>query len=53
MKVFRVAGMEVLNKAIESIKNSTDQDDWERTVIHVTDNVLSLWKGQVLSSVHT
>ncbi|KAM4545492.1 amyloid-beta A4 precursor protein-binding family B member 3 isoform 2-T2 [Odontesthes bonariensis] len=39
-------GMEVLNRAIESIMNSTDRDDWERTVIHVTDNVLSLWKGE-------
>lgn len=41
------AGMEVLNRAIESIMNSTDRDEWEPTVIHVTDNVLSLWKGQV------
>lgn len=45
--------MEVLNRAIESIMNSTDRDDWEPTVIHVTDNVLSLWKGEVLSSLHT
>lgn len=41
------AGMEVLNRAIESIMNSTDRDEWEPTVIHVTDNVLSLWRGQV------
>lgn len=47
-----VAGMEVLNRAIESIMNSTDRDDWEPTVIHVTDNVLSLWKGEVQSSAH-
>lgn len=47
-----VAGMEVLNRAIESIMNSTDRDDWEPTVIHVTDNVLSLWKGEVQSSMH-
>ncbi|XP_072231623.1 amyloid-beta A4 precursor protein-binding family B member 3 [Leuresthes tenuis] len=46
LPVSRAMGMEVLNKAIESIMNSTDQDDWERTVIHVTDNVLSLWKGE-------
>ena len=39
--------MEVLNRAIESIMNSTDRDDWEPIVIHVTDNILSLWKGQV------
>lgn len=39
--------MEVLNRAIESIMNSTDSDEWEPTVIHVTDNVLSLWRGQV------
>lgn len=30
--------------------NSTDRDEWEPTVIHVTDTVLSLWKGQVTSS---
>lgn len=45
-----VAGMEVLNRAIESIMNSTDRADWEPTVIHVTDNVLSLWKGEVSAS---
>lgn len=45
------AGMEVLNRAIESILNSTDRDEWEPTVIHVTDNVLSLWKGQVTFSL--
>uniref|UniRef100_A0A8C9Y5J8 Amyloid beta protein binding family B member 3 n=1 Tax=Sander lucioperca TaxID=283035 RepID=A0A8C9Y5J8_SANLU len=38
--------MEVLNRAIESIMNSTDRDEWEPTVIHVTDNILSLWRGQ-------
>lgn len=48
------AGMEVLNRAIESIMNSTDRDDWEPTVIHVTDNILSLWKGEVpLQSVRS
>ncbi|XP_041864834.1 amyloid-beta A4 precursor protein-binding family B member 3 isoform X3 [Melanotaenia boesemani] len=46
LPVCRAMGMEVLNRAIESIMNSTDRDDWERTVIHVTDNVLSLWKGE-------
>uniref|UniRef100_A0A3Q4I1J7 Amyloid-beta A4 precursor protein-binding family B member 3 n=1 Tax=Neolamprologus brichardi TaxID=32507 RepID=A0A3Q4I1J7_NEOBR len=50
LPVSRAMGMEVLNRAIESIMNSTDRDDWEPTVIHVTDNVLSLWKGQVQSS---
>ncbi|XP_036974542.1 amyloid-beta A4 precursor protein-binding family B member 3 isoform X4 [Acanthopagrus latus] len=40
------AGMEVLNRAIESIMNSTDRDEWEPIVVHVTDNILSLWKGQ-------
>lgn len=39
--------MEVLNRAIESIMNATDRDEWEPTVIHISDNVLSLWKGQV------
>ncbi|XP_037544108.1 amyloid-beta A4 precursor protein-binding family B member 3 [Nematolebias whitei] len=46
LPVSRAMGMEVLNRAIESIMNSTDQDDWEPTVIHVTDKVLSLWKGE-------
>ncbi|XP_023255431.1 amyloid-beta A4 precursor protein-binding family B member 3, partial [Seriola lalandi dorsalis] len=46
LPVSRAMGMEVLNRAIESIMNSTDRDDWEPTVIHVTDNVLSLWKGE-------
>lgn len=44
------AGMEVLNRAIESIMNSTDRDEWEPSVVHVTDNVLSVWRGQVTSS---
>ncbi|MEQ2219374.1 hypothetical protein XENOCAPTIV_016824, partial [Xenoophorus captivus] len=42
--------MEVLNRAIESIMNSTDRDDWEPTVIHISDKVLSLWTGEVPSS---
>uniref|UniRef100_A0A4W6EU67 Amyloid-beta A4 precursor protein-binding family B member 3 n=1 Tax=Lates calcarifer TaxID=8187 RepID=A0A4W6EU67_LATCA len=46
LPVSRAMGMEVLNRAIESIMNSTDRDDWEPTVIHVTENVLSLWKGE-------
>lgn len=46
LPVSRAMGMEVLNRAIESIMNSTDRDDWEPIVIHVTDNILSLWKGQ-------
>ncbi|XP_035481758.2 amyloid-beta A4 precursor protein-binding family B member 3 isoform X3 [Scophthalmus maximus] len=46
LPVSRAMGMEVLNRAIESIMNSTDRDDWEPTVIHVTDNVLSLRKGE-------
>lgn len=41
--------MEVLNRAIESIMNSTDRDEWEPIVIHVTDNILSFWKGEVTS----
>ncbi|KAM6907641.1 amyloid-beta A4 precursor protein-binding family B member 3 isoform 2-T2 [Xenentodon cancila] len=49
LPVSRAMGMEVLNRAIESIMNSTDRDDWEPTVIHITDNVLSLWKGEVPS----
>uniref|UniRef100_UPI0037E7417D amyloid-beta A4 precursor protein-binding family B member 3 isoform X1 n=1 Tax=Semicossyphus pulcher TaxID=241346 RepID=UPI0037E7417D len=46
LPVSRAMGMEVLNRAIESIMNSTDRDEWEPTVIHVTDNILSLWKGE-------
>ncbi|XP_016896993.1 amyloid-beta A4 precursor protein-binding family B member 3, partial [Cynoglossus semilaevis] len=46
LPVSRAMGMEVLNRAIESIMNSTDRDDWEPIVIHVTDNILSLWRGE-------
>ncbi|XP_029956704.1 amyloid-beta A4 precursor protein-binding family B member 3 isoform X1 [Salarias fasciatus] len=46
LPVSRAMGMEVLNRAIESIMNCTDRDDWEPTVIHITDTVLSLWRGQ-------
>uniref|UniRef100_A0A1A7X4C5 Amyloid-beta A4 precursor protein-binding family B member 3 n=1 Tax=Iconisemion striatum TaxID=60296 RepID=A0A1A7X4C5_9TELE len=46
LPVSRAMGMEVLNRAIESIMNSTDLADWEPVVIHVTDNILSLWKGE-------
>ncbi|XP_075888198.1 amyloid-beta A4 precursor protein-binding family B member 3 isoform X1 [Nelusetta ayraudi] len=46
LPVSRAMGMEVLNRAIESIMNSTDRDEWEPSVVHVTDNILSLWKGE-------
>ncbi|XP_069030934.1 amyloid-beta A4 precursor protein-binding family B member 3 isoform X1 [Embiotoca jacksoni] len=46
LPVSRAMGMEVLNRAIESILNSTDHDDWEPIVIHVTDNILSFWRGE-------
>lgn len=46
------AGMEVLNRAIESIMNSTDRDEWEPAVVHISDTILSLWKGQVTFSPH-
>ncbi|MED6244875.1 hypothetical protein ATANTOWER_026288 [Ataeniobius toweri] len=46
LPVSRAMGMEVLNRAIESIMNSTDRDDWEPTVIHISDKVLSLWTGE-------
>ncbi|XP_053297086.1 amyloid-beta A4 precursor protein-binding family B member 3 isoform X2 [Pleuronectes platessa] len=52
LPVSRAMGMEVLNRAIESIMTSTEREDWEPTVIHVTDNVLSLWGGEV-TSCHT
>lgn len=39
--------MEVLNRAIESIMHSRDRDEWEPIVIHVSDTVLSLWRGEV------
>ncbi|XP_046899023.1 amyloid-beta A4 precursor protein-binding family B member 3 [Hypomesus transpacificus] len=46
LPVSRAMGMEVLNRAIESIMNTTDGDEWEPIVLHVTDKVLSLWKGE-------
>lgn len=46
LPVCRAMGMEVLNRAIESIMNSTDRDDWEPIIIHVSDSVLSLWRGE-------
>ncbi|XP_049597691.1 amyloid-beta A4 precursor protein-binding family B member 3 isoform X6 [Syngnathus scovelli] len=46
LPVSRGMGMEVLNLAIESIMNSTRRHEWEATVIHVTDNVLSVFKQQ-------
>ena len=42
-----LVGMEVLNRAIESIMNTSDSNDWEPIVIHISDSVLSLWKGEV------
>uniref|UniRef100_A0A8C2Z130 Amyloid beta protein binding family B member 3 n=1 Tax=Cyclopterus lumpus TaxID=8103 RepID=A0A8C2Z130_CYCLU len=51
LPVSRAMGMEVLNRAIESIMNSTDRDEWEPAVIHVTDHILSLWRGEVRYSV--
>uniref|UniRef100_A0A3Q2FES5 Amyloid beta (A4) precursor protein-binding, family B, member 3 n=1 Tax=Cyprinodon variegatus TaxID=28743 RepID=A0A3Q2FES5_CYPVA len=51
LPVSRAMGMEVLNRAIESIMNSTDRDDWEPTVIHINDKVkppsTPLWECQV------
>ncbi|KAM9781074.1 amyloid-beta A4 precursor protein-binding family B member 3 isoform 11-T11 [Syngnathus typhle] len=46
LPVSRGMGMEVLNLAIESIMNSTRRHEWEAAVIHVTDNVLSVFKQQ-------
>uniref|UniRef100_A0A674AL90 Amyloid beta protein binding family B member 3 n=1 Tax=Salmo trutta TaxID=8032 RepID=A0A674AL90_SALTR len=46
LPVSRAMGMEVLNRAIESIMNTSDSDDWEPIVIHISDTVLSLWKGE-------
>uniref|UniRef100_A0A8C7XH58 Amyloid beta (A4) precursor protein-binding, family B, member 3 n=1 Tax=Oryzias sinensis TaxID=183150 RepID=A0A8C7XH58_9TELE len=46
LPVSRAMGMEVLNRAIESIMTSTDRDDWEPAVIQVTDSMLSLWRGE-------
>ncbi|XP_061747504.1 amyloid-beta A4 precursor protein-binding family B member 3 isoform X2 [Nerophis ophidion] len=44
LPVSRAMGMEVLNTAIESIMNATERDQWEASVIHVTDNILSVFK---------
>ncbi|XP_036823084.1 amyloid-beta A4 precursor protein-binding family B member 3 isoform X1 [Oncorhynchus mykiss] len=46
LPVSRAMGMEVLNRAIESIMNTSDSNDWEPIVIHISDSVLSLWKGE-------
>ncbi|XP_061924789.1 amyloid-beta A4 precursor protein-binding family B member 3 [Entelurus aequoreus] len=44
LPVSRAMGMEVLNSAIESILDATERDQWEASVIHVTDNILSVFK---------
>ncbi|KAM4620427.1 amyloid-beta A4 precursor protein-binding family B member 3 [Polymixia lowei] len=46
LPVSRAMGMEVLNRAIESIMNSTDRDDWEPIRMHISDTLLSLWRGE-------
>ncbi|XP_036381148.1 amyloid-beta A4 precursor protein-binding family B member 3-like isoform X1 [Megalops cyprinoides] len=46
LPVPRAMGMEVLNKAIENIMDTTDREEWEPAIVHVTDTVLSLWKGE-------
>ncbi|CAM4670282.1 unnamed protein product [Leuciscus chuanchicus] len=46
LPVSRAMGMEVLNRAIESIMHSRDRDEWEPIVIHVSDKILSLWRGE-------
>uniref|UniRef100_A0A8B9KD38 Amyloid-beta A4 precursor protein-binding family B member 3 n=1 Tax=Astyanax mexicanus TaxID=7994 RepID=A0A8B9KD38_ASTMX len=46
LPVSRAMGMEVLNRAIESIMHSRDRDEWDPIVIHVSDTVLSLWRGE-------
>ncbi|XP_041948231.1 amyloid-beta A4 precursor protein-binding family B member 3 isoform X1 [Alosa alosa] len=46
LPVSRAMGMEVLNRAIESILHSRDRDEWEPIVIHVSDTMMSLWKGE-------
>ncbi|XP_061790578.1 amyloid-beta A4 precursor protein-binding family B member 3 isoform X3 [Nerophis lumbriciformis] len=40
LPVSRAMGMEVLNSAIESIMDATEHDQWEASIIHVTDNIL-------------
>ncbi|XP_061092314.1 amyloid-beta A4 precursor protein-binding family B member 3 [Conger conger] len=46
LPVPRAMGMEVLNRAIESIMNARDRDEWEPIGIHVSDTVMSLWRGE-------
>lgn len=46
LPVSRAMGMEVLNRAIESLMNSSDADEWEPAVIHVSHSALSLWRGE-------
>ncbi|CAL8362145.1 unnamed protein product [Lota lota] len=46
LPVSRAMGMEVLNRAIESIMNTTDREDWEAVTLHVSDTMLSLWRAE-------
>ncbi|XP_035288941.1 amyloid-beta A4 precursor protein-binding family B member 3-like isoform X2 [Anguilla anguilla] len=46
LPVPRAMGMEVLNRAIGSIMDTTRREEWESTVIHVSDTVLSVWREE-------
>ncbi|KAG2455835.1 APBB3 protein, partial [Polypterus senegalus] len=46
LPVPRAMGMEVLNRAIENVMSSSERSEWEPITIHVSDTVLSLWKGE-------
>ncbi|XP_028322134.1 amyloid-beta A4 precursor protein-binding family B member 3-like isoform X2 [Gouania willdenowi] len=44
LPVSRAMGMEVLNRAIESIMTATDTEDWDPAFMHISDSTLSLWR---------
>ncbi|XP_072309137.1 amyloid-beta A4 precursor protein-binding family B member 3 [Eucyclogobius newberryi] len=46
LPVSRAMGMEVLNRAIESLMTTSDPDEWDNAQIHVTHSSLSLWRGE-------
>ncbi|KAJ0061515.1 hypothetical protein NL108_005497, partial [Boleophthalmus pectinirostris] len=47
LPVSTAMGMEVVNRAIESLMTS-DPDDWDHAHIHVSHSALALWRGEEL-----
>nr|XP_023689723.1 amyloid-beta A4 precursor protein-binding family B member 3-like isoform X2 [Paramormyrops kingsleyae] len=46
LPVSRAMGMGILNRAIETVMDATEREEWEPIDIHVTETTLSLWNGQ-------